>query len=142
MKCSKCGVELVIVSYGSKVGKDGRVAKWAIYEKCEHLKVRPDAPLPDFSPKNFNYEPMAPHKDLSGVMFQSWKPILVESDLEPIIKEFKEKYEGNILNVQMNEKDLPEGWESWTIPVVRNNHLTPKYRYVFVIPEGEVKRRE
>lgn len=34
IKCSVCGTLLHFVEYGKKTGKDGREAKWPIYEKC------------------------------------------------------------------------------------------------------------
>jgi hypothetical protein len=34
-KCSVCGVVLLFVQYGEKMGKNGKMAKWPIYEKCK-----------------------------------------------------------------------------------------------------------
>lgn len=38
LKCQQCGSELPFIRYDSKPGKDGREAKWPVYEKC----VNPD----------------------------------------------------------------------------------------------------
>ena len=34
LPCHVCEVEKAFIKYGSKIGKDGREAKWPIYEKC------------------------------------------------------------------------------------------------------------
>lgn len=34
IKCTVCDTELRFIEYGHKIGKDGREAKWPIYEKC------------------------------------------------------------------------------------------------------------
>ncbi len=37
MKCQICGTELRFLEYGHKIGKNGKPAKWPIYEKCPNI---------------------------------------------------------------------------------------------------------
>jgi hypothetical protein len=63
MKCYVCGTELRFLEYGQKIGKNGKPAKWPIYEKCPNItnhktmvreqaaKAKPvDRPLPPPTP--------------------------------------------------------------------------------------------
>lgn len=44
IKCTVCGAELHFQGYATKMGKDGRIAKWAVYEPCpnkeEHYRFK------------------------------------------------------------------------------------------------------
>ncbi len=36
LKCNQCGVPLAFIKYGTKMGSNGKEAKWPIYEKCSN----------------------------------------------------------------------------------------------------------
>lgn len=60
-KCPKCGSELQFIEYGSKMGSNGKPAKWPIYEKCHNKECslgRRNLGLPEPVEDMPAYEPL------------------------------------------------------------------------------------
>ena len=50
IKCQKCGGLLAFIEYGHKMGSNGKMAKWPIYEKCQN---------PACAPRSKNRQPVS-----------------------------------------------------------------------------------
>ena len=59
LRCPQCGTDMPFKEYGSKTGKNGKPAKWPIYEKCKNpgcktgrktLGIVEPEKLPDYEP--------------------------------------------------------------------------------------------
>lgn len=75
--CTVCSAELAFIRHDSKLGKDGRVARWAVYEKCTNPDCKvgrrnTGAPEPTVNSKILT--PTQDEPDKIGRMFQ-WRDL-------------------------------------------------------------------
>lgn len=114
--CPKCKAELAFLSYGSKIGSNGKPAKWPIYEKCtnrdcsigrknlgihEVEEIPPYEPLPEYNPgiptKLFQLPSIKDYKQTYYAMTGSLRQL--EIDL-------KSESKSSALRVFMHKEDL------------------------------------
>lgn len=156
LPCHICGTERKFLEYGSKMGKDGRMAKWPIYEPCPE-KNNPDKHpnsqdaatvsfLKDMTPERKPVDEenviqgREPRMGIKGRMHQL--PHMNVIDLGAVLQRNKVKYGWKPTKVGIHPDDLPKMQDaavSLKIDLVSETTITPGYRYVFIYDREETE---
>lgn len=156
LACTVCGYERRFVGYGLKQGKDGRQAKWPVYETCPNLDRAGKHPSRSTTVEYLRYEegpkepvdvftepmqvrrPGAPNRrsTVSGNLYQLPPGASLEDKVQELVEHYAEKYGKTPENLYLHPEDA-ESWgvepgTRWAVNVQYMDHLTPGYRYVLL----------
>lgn len=146
LRCHICGYERQFIRYGEKLGKDGRTAKWPIYEEC------PNKLDPKKHPTKRNRSLVAPIntaplKVRSGPEGFMYQVVRMERDqIENKLADFQNRFQTlperiyvaddvDLGEVPSATAYLPDG-DAVEIELENVGWLTPGFRYIFMVAEG------
>ena len=146
LACHVCGELRAFIKYGEKEGKDGRIAKWPIYEPCskknhpEPKRIASDYSHIQLENAEIITEPIRIVEGRSGP-----KGLLVQlvrmniESLNLAIARYIDRMEEPPMSAHLSRIDYETLMHSdptqgtLEIPLVVDDSITPNYRYIFLV---------
>jgi hypothetical protein len=144
--CNVCRTPLAFIKYGSKLGKDGRVAKWPVYEKCPN-KLNPKYHPSAWKKAGYKSDDVVyiPKKDREGEwvgkLWQVTGGEMTPENVQGCIDEYNAKYgDHGIKRILTNAEGIDT--LSWPMAEIVEHcrYLTPNVGYLVFIPEMEITK--